>query len=249
MALWRMPTDFAFGTLSVAAAIGDTSISSAQFSTLPSNFTTSAVMPMVLLNASTGAREVVWVTAHTASATSVTVVRGKEGTSAQAWPSGTQWICAPTAARDGMPAMTTAALNAMTDQHVGMRALNTDTSTVWDWTFSAGWQPEVGVAKPTDLNPNRSGASMPNTANPMVRAGYVTGTTSAGGDISATFTGAFPNGCHLALAGVADAGVWLGLVNVSAESATGLTIHCADVSPFAAHASGLVKLFYIALGY
>jgi hypothetical protein len=249
MALWRMPADYLFGTLSQAAAIGDTSISSASFAGLATSYTTSAVLPIVLHNPATGVREMVWVTAHTAAATSVTVVRGKEGTSAQAWPSGTQWIVAPTAARDGLPAMSTAALNALTDQHVGMRALNTDTSTVWEWTYGAGWQPEIGVCKPTDVNPGRSGSSPPNNASMTLRCGYLSGTTNGSGDISATFTSPFPTGCQTAIACVADATIWFGIVSVSAESATGLTLHCADTSPLAAHASGAVRLYYMAIGY
>jgi hypothetical protein len=249
VALWRMPSDYQFGTLGVAAAIGDTTLTSNAFATLPSGQTTSAVTPLVLHNPAAGTHEVVWVTAHTASATTATVVRGKESSTAQAWPTGTQWICAPTAARDGLPALSAAALTAMTDPHVGMRALETDSSTVKEWTYAGGWQAEVGVCKATDLNPNRSGGSPPNTGAMTLRSGYISGTTNGSGDLSVTFTGAFPVACHTAFACVADPTVWFGIVSVSAESATGLTFHCADTSPLAAHASGLVKLFYLAIGY
>ena len=43
-----------------------------------------------------GAPEVVWITAHTASATSATIVRAREGTAARQHASGTTWYHAPT---------------------------------------------------------------------------------------------------------------------------------------------------------
>lgn len=43
-----------------------------------------------------GAPEIVYVTAHTASATSATILRGQEGTAARQHPSGTFWVHAPT---------------------------------------------------------------------------------------------------------------------------------------------------------
>ena len=45
-----------------------------------------------------GAPEVVWVTAHTASATSATIVRAREGTTARQHASGTAWVHGPTPA-------------------------------------------------------------------------------------------------------------------------------------------------------
>lgn len=44
-----------------------------------------------------GAPEIVYVTAHTGSATSATILRGQEGTAARQHPSGTFWVHAPTA--------------------------------------------------------------------------------------------------------------------------------------------------------
>ncbi len=246
MALWRMPTDFAYGTLSVAAAIGDTSLSSSQFSTLPSSFTTSAVMPMVLLNSATQTREVVWVTAHTASATSVTVVRGKEGTAAAAWPSGTQWICAPTAARDGLPAMSTSALNAMTDQHVGMRALNTDSSSVWEWTFGAGWQAEIGACKPSDVGTTASGGSVPTAANVLTRMGCVLSATPSAGLVSVTFPAAFPNGFIGAAAGSLSGSQFVGDTSCESGTTTGMSLRPVQNN---GTTPGVCSLFWLAFGW
>lgn len=44
-----------------------------------------------------GAPEIVYVTAHTAAATSATILRGQEGTAARQHPSGTFWTHSPTA--------------------------------------------------------------------------------------------------------------------------------------------------------
>jgi hypothetical protein len=251
MAIYRLPIDYGVGTLTNAAAIGDTSLVSADFAALAGSgfYSASAVLPIVIHNPSTKAHEVVWVTAHTAASTTVTVVRGKEGTSAQAWPAGTQWVCAPTAARDGLGVYTSAQIAAMTDQHVGMSILEIDTGKLKTSTYGSGWGPTVGIAQPTDIGQNRSGTSISAQAAVTVRSAYVSGTTNGSGDISATFATPFPNGCQTAFACVADAGIWFGVVSVSTESATGLTMHCADISPFAAHASGAVRLFYIAIGY
>lgn len=251
MATYRIPGDYLVGTLTNAAAIGDTSLVSAAFAALAGGgfYSTSAILPITLHNPATGAHEAVWVTAHTASSTTVTVVRGKEGTTAQAWPAGTQWVCAPTAARDGLGVYTSSQVGAMTDQHVGMQVLEIDTGKLKTATYGSGWGPTVGVAQPTDIGTNRSGVSISAQAAITMRSGYVSGTTNASGDISATFATAFPNGCQHAFACVADATIWFGIVSVSAESASGLTMHCADISPFAAHASGAVRLFYMAIGY
>lgn len=45
-----------------------------------------------------GAPEVVWITAHTASATTATIARGKEGSTARIHQADTQWVIAPTTA-------------------------------------------------------------------------------------------------------------------------------------------------------
>jgi len=45
---------------------------------------------------STGAPEIVWVTAHTANATSATILRAQEGTSARQMAMGTSWLNSPT---------------------------------------------------------------------------------------------------------------------------------------------------------
>lgn len=245
MALWRQPTDFAFGTLSVAAAIGDTTLQSAQFASLGAGFSTTAVMPIVLLNTATQTREVVWITGHTAASTSVTVVRGKEGTSAQAWPSGTQWICAPTAGRDGLPSLSSAAIAALTDQHVGMRVLNTDTSQVLEWTFGAGWQAEVGVARAADTGLTITSGSVPTNATIQTRIGSAVAATPSSGAVTVTFATAFPNAFIGGVAGSCDHALWDGYVAVDAGSTT----QCKLWPLSSTGAPTSCSLFYVAYGY
>lgn len=246
MALWRMPADYLFGTLSQAAAVGDTSISSASFANLATSYTTSAVLPIVLHNPSTGVREVVWVTAHTAASTSVTVVRGKEGTSAQAWPSGTQWIVAPTAARDGLSAYSAATLAAMTDQHVGMRALETDSSVVKHWTFAAGWQAEVGACRPADCGPTAAGGTVPTAANILTRMGCVLNATPSSGLITVTFAQPFSNGYIGALCGSLAGGQFIGTVCCESGSVTGMSLR---PTQYNSAAPGTCSVFYVAFGW
>jgi hypothetical protein len=248
MALWRMPSDYLFGTLSQAAAVGDTSISSASFASMPSNYTTSAVLPVVLHNPSTGVREVVWVTAHTAAATSATVVRGKENTTAQAWPSGTQWIVAPTAARDGLSAYPAATLNAMTDQHVGMRALETDSSLVKHWTYAAGWQAEVGACRPADCGPTFSGGTVPAAANILTRVGCVNSATPSSNIIPCTFATPFPNGVIAAFSNSVNSGQFIGTVTCESLTVNGMNLRVNQISGFPA-APGIASLSYVAYGW
>ena len=134
----RWPANYAFGTLSVAAAISDTTLQSVDFgSLLPSGLSTTLYVPMVLQDQSTKLYEIVWVNAHTAAATSCTVLRGREGTAARAWPSGTLWTISPTL-RDGvLPVTTRSALP--TDPHVGLRCEIQDEQVVVEWTPSVGW--------------------------------------------------------------------------------------------------------------
>lgn len=135
----RLPVNFSFGTLSTAAAIGDTTLSSAEFATaLPAGLSTTTYVPMSVQDITTRAFEVVWVTGHAAAATTATVVRGREGATAQAWPAGTQWLVGPTV-RDGiLPVANRAALP--TDAHTGMRCFIQDeqltierSAVCWGW--------------------------------------------------------------------------------------------------------------------
>jgi len=132
----RLPINYAFGQLTGAAAISDTTLTSTDFATgLSTGLSTTNYVPMTLQDPSTKLYEIVWVNAHTASASTCTVVRGKEGTSARAWGTGTLWTVAPTL-RDGvLPVANRAALPA--DPHVGLRAFIQDEQVVVERTLTS----------------------------------------------------------------------------------------------------------------
>jgi hypothetical protein len=95
----RQYKNFQAGTITNnPLASGGTSVTSAEFSTLPTITSTDPRMAIVLdPDAVGGAPEIVVVTAHTAASTTCTVVRAKEGTTARAHLSGTTWRHAATA--------------------------------------------------------------------------------------------------------------------------------------------------------
>lgn len=128
---------YAFGTLSQAAAISDTTLNSAEFANLISPLSTTAYEPIVLQDPSTKLCEVVWATSHASSATSLTVIRAREDTIARAWPAGTLWTQAATT-RDGVLLVWSRSL-LPTDPHVGMKCLINDESIVVEWRLGAGW--------------------------------------------------------------------------------------------------------------
>jgi hypothetical protein len=191
MTIVRAPKDFFFGTLGQAAALTDTSLQSPVFANLPNTYSTSRVLPLVLLDLARGVYEVVWVTGHVASSQTVTVVRGKEGSTAQAWPQFSQVQAAPTAARDTLAVQTSTTRPA--DAHLGMEAIETDTNQITQLT-SSGWLNGV-YADPAGLNPGH-GSATPATAVPILKA-FTQNHAIVGSSGIATFTfpgTPFPNG-------------------------------------------------------
>jgi hypothetical protein len=155
---YRVPKDYFFATLTNSAAITDTSLVSADFAPLLTNYGTDWVLPLTLHDPVLKVYEVVWVTGHTVASTTVTVLRGKEGTTARAWPAGTQIICAPTL-RDGLVPMTRASLPA--DRHTGQRVALSDEGLTVQSTMDQGWLADVGVANPLDVGLRLSGGAIP----------------------------------------------------------------------------------------
>lgn len=219
-AIIRAPKDFVFGTLSTAAALSDNTVSSTAFAALPTTYSPTFVLPMILLNPAGNTYEVVWVTGHTSGSSVVNIVRGKEGTTAQAWPSGTQIICAPTAARDTLGTFVSTA--APTDLHVGYRGVATDLGLVQEQTNLGGLQPSVGVANPHDIGTNRAGTAPPANAAMVMRAGYFAATTDASGKFTLPFTTPFPN--SILIGGVSEAGGGQYPTAVVSETAAGLVV-------------------------
>ncbi|WP_394621305.1 hypothetical protein JNUCC0626_20070 [Lentzea sp. JNUCC 0626] len=188
---YRNGIDYFYGQLSTAAAVSDTTLSSAAFASLPSTYSTTSYLPLVLHDPTLGVEETVWVTAHTAASTSVTVVRGRQGTAARAWPSSTQVVNAPTV-RDVTLPLARAALP--TDAHVGMRTAVTDEGIVVQRAYNGGrWEADVGVGLPSEFGYRQDGSAIPSSSVLMMRGGCATGITNGSSQFAVVFKSPFPN--------------------------------------------------------
>lgn len=183
----RNNLDFQFGSLTAAIATSDTVLQSAEFTTLPTHFSTGTYLPVVLLNPATRLHEKVWLVAHTASSASATFVRGREATVAQSWPVGTQWVSGPTM-RDTMMPTSSSAL--ATDPHVGLRAMIADKVEIWEYTYTQGWLGAVR-AQAADMGRAQDATiTHPTGRVPQMKMWTASGTTNASGILATTI----PNG-------------------------------------------------------
>jgi hypothetical protein len=183
----RNNLDFQFGTITAAIATSDTVLQSAEFTSLPTHFSTGTYLPIVLLNPATRLHEKCWLVSHTASSASGTFVRGRETTIAQSWPVGTQWVSGPTI-RDTMMPTSSSAL--ALDPHVGLRAMIADKVEVWEYTYAQGWLGAVR-AQAADMGRAQDATiTHPNARVPQMKMWTATGTTSATGILATTI----PNG-------------------------------------------------------
>lgn len=242
---WRSPRDYFFATLSNPAAISDTTISSTSFVGLPTTYSTSLYLPLVLHDPSRGVYEVVWATGHTTGSANVTIVRGREGSTAQAWPGGTQVAMAPSS-RDLVPALTRATLPA--DPHQGMRALLTDESVVVERTL-AGWGPSVGVANPGDVGPNVNAGTTYPPANSVIqlRAGWATYVTDASGNATVAYRTPFLTST-IAITITSNDFRCLGPYVIYASDLTGFSLTSYSGSTVRLNAI-VCSISYIAIGY
>jgi hypothetical protein len=224
MTIFRAPIDYAAGQLSQPAAISASSLRSSGFTSLGTNYSTSIVLPIILHDPAAGIHECVWVTGHTTGSDQVTVVRGKEGTTQQAWDNLTDWIVAPTASRDALLSTTKAARQALVDQHAGMRVAETDTGNLPIWTNTAGWQPQVGSCFPTDAGKSQANTDVPDGATMLERVGSVINATPSGGLVAVTFKTPFPNSIHGALAGSIAPGSFPGIAVCTTMTASSMNV-------------------------
>lgn len=187
---FRNTQDFQYGTLTAAAAVSDTTLSSAEFVGFSNGYSTSNYFPIVLLNPATRQHEKVWLVAHTSSSPDITVVRGRESTAALAWPSGTQWVCGPTIRDTLLPGNSTVL---PTDPHVGLRACMLDKLEVWERTYLQGWLGSVRAVA-ADMGRALDGTtSHPTGRVPHMKMWTASGTTTGGGILAATVpNGGFP---------------------------------------------------------
>lgn len=92
----RIRSDYVFGSTSAALTTTDTVLTSSALARLPA-VAAPDVATVTLHDTATGLYEIVHVTAHTAAATTATILRAQEGSTARAWASGTTWLHGPTA--------------------------------------------------------------------------------------------------------------------------------------------------------
>ncbi|GJF04965.1 hypothetical protein [Pseudonocardia sp. D17] len=133
----RCPIDDKFGQLSAGVTSLDTTLTSPDFASLPSDLSVTKYVPMTIVDDSARLYETVWITGHAAGSSAVTVVRGREGTTARAWATASVWKCAPTV-RDVISTWTRATLPG--DAHLGMRAQLQDESGRIVEKTAAGWR-------------------------------------------------------------------------------------------------------------
>lgn len=92
----RVRINFASGNVANAPlAVGEQTLESADLADLPE--VASPDVAVLVLGPLTDAPEIVHVTAHTAGATTATIVRAREGSAEAEWPQGTGWDHTPTA--------------------------------------------------------------------------------------------------------------------------------------------------------
>lgn len=247
---YRENQDYFFGTLEAPLAVSDLTMKSTAFVPLAthySNNTPGTYIPVVLHDPAGPDDEIVYIVGHASGSDTVTIQRGKEGSTAQSWPKDTQVVCAPTR-RDAVTTYTRA--NLPSDAHVGFRNAVSDEGMVVERTRVQGWQPSVGVANPSEVGPRRGGSNPPANSNILIRTAFVTGlTTDASGNVSITYRAPFPQQTIAAVVtpySVAPTGI----VTVEAETPNGFTVGVYNPSTGAKHVAGsTVALHYIATGY
>ncbi len=158
----RVRPNFVAGGLSADMASGATSMSSAGLADLPA-ITSVDHAALTLWRTDLAGRvtqkEIVWVTAHTGGASTATVVRGREGTTAQNWLIGDRWSLSQISS--DAPVICTAATRP-TNPYNGMLIWETDTGRLLMYKGTA-WKlviPELEGLAPTSpqVGPSAGGS-------------------------------------------------------------------------------------------
>lgn len=245
----RDNADYQFGQLDLAVTALDTTLASSSFTSLGTSYTTTRYMPIVLSDDARKVYEVVWITGHNQGSSTVTVVRGKENSTAQAWPAGTPWRAAPTVRETPM----VSSLGGLpTDAHIGARAVTTDDNYMREKTALQGWLPTArGTA--AGMKPTMQGnLTPPAGVVPIIKAFHAQATTDGTGSLAnwPWPDGGFPTAVAAAVATPMYIGGenFVGYVRMSAVSATAATWQCFQ-SNGSVLANTLVNLNIIAVGY
>jgi len=174
----RLYSNYLFGTLSAGIATSDLTINGAFLANLPA-ISGTTYCPLTLQDPVSGNFEIVHVTAHTASATSATVTRAQEGTTARSWVSGSFIANSPLAMDDGT-VDTLANLNTNAAQYqIGALGVDSDNSRVHTMT-NAGWLSPM-YAEPGANTPANDATVTPLSANIQFGSGTFSLTTSGAG--------------------------------------------------------------------
>jgi hypothetical protein len=217
----RQPINYLSTSLIVAASITDTTMRANGFTSLDSPLGQKYVA-LVLHDDAANVFEVVWTSGHTASSDTITVVRGKEGTTARAWPAGTRVECAPTVYDALYPSITP---TLPIDGPIGQRSMRGDVFDTVEKTKGGYWAPSVGVALAADVGPNMSSTSPSGGDVLLLRAQYVSPRTTDGtGKTTVNWKSPFPNNCLGAWATSVD-NSHIGPYVVASNTATACTIY------------------------
>lgn len=241
---YRVTSNGLYGQMAAGFTAAATSIVDSSFAALPVVTASSQYMPLSFTDSTAKLTEILWVTAHSSGSNTITVARGKEGTTARAWTTGTPWAQAETV-RDGQTMATSGAQP--TERHVGMRWVDTDTGAAKAQSFNGGIVPQFGGALANDIGPLRD-SSFPAAGSTMVfRAAEVPVTTNSVGDANVQFRTAFPTNCVAVVGVSSDHTTFAGTVNVWANGPTGFDFRAAlGASPVP---NATFSIMYIALGY
>lgn len=187
------------GQLAAGVTSIDTTISSAAFVNLPTDYDQSIHLPLILADDSKGIYEIVYVWGHVANSTSVTISRGQRGTTPQAWPQGTVVRCAPTI-YDSKSYMPSATANQLTDAPVGMQVIG-EAGGLLTKSRQGNFYGNVQMFGQWS-GPAVEGNALPGIGDsPLIQTGHAVGLTLNGGYLNWTLpAGPFPNGVTCALA-------------------------------------------------
>ncbi|GAA1402030.1 hypothetical protein GCM10009613_61280 [Pseudonocardia kongjuensis] len=205
----RLNLDNRFGQLSGAVVAAATVLSSADFTTLPSDLSLERYLPLVLADDSAKVYEIAWATAHVEGSQNLTVIRGREGSAARQWGAGTAWRVAATA-RDGLLSVANRA-GLPGDAHLGMKVMIRAENRVVEKT-SAGWRATetiFGHAGRTAGIQSATGVVVMTAAQRLLG-----GMTFAGGGLVAPIAGAYLVSLRVACTGP-NPGRFTGAVQVS----------------------------------
>lgn len=242
----RVTRDYLIGTIKLALALSDTALVSDAFVDAGTGYNASTYMPVVLHDPAELRYEVVWITAHTAGSDAVTILRGREGTSAQAWPTGTEVLSAVTT-RDVLTAVSTrTALPA--DPHNGMRVLVGDEGHVYERSGAVWTLPTSLGSAPFQVGPSRGGIMPPESANIQFRAGQHGATTNGSGDVTVAYRTPFVARTMCVVITNSNLAAFTGTFIQHAETAAGFTVRAMTTGGnFAANQS--VGFAYQAIGW